>query len=69
MANFITNSDNTKVLRKSEVIAMEIQENGAEDYVLLVKTSARPLDLMFETATTENAIKAKAASVLADLES
>jgi len=66
MANFITNSTNNKSVRKSQVVSLEIIENGG--YILQLKLTERPIDVSFETDETLEGITTKAATILTNLE-
>lgn len=67
MADYAVNSDTSIALRKSEVVALEKMQLDGQ-FVLIAKTSARPMDITVETDATQAGLDTKAATFLAALE-
>lgn len=68
MANYVINSSGTVAIRKEQVIAIVKEQYGPEDFVLVVKTTDRPVDIIIERETTQAALDAKAVTFITNLE-
>lgn len=64
MAQLIVNSTQDKAVRKTEVVAVSIEDHDG-GFALVVKITNRVLDVVFETDETLDGIKAKAADFIA----
>ena len=67
--SFITNSTGTAAVRKEDVMSLKIVEKKDSFELYLQMGTNRASEIVFETDATDDGIKAKAATVLAALES